>query len=46
MQDAAHTRNVQATFDGAEDGNESNNAGSDGITVNMIDPLAFDKVAA
>jgi simple sugar transport system substrate-binding protein len=55
MQDAAHAMNVQATFDGTKDGNvkaladkvkRAIDAGYDGIAVNMIDPLAFDEIAA
>jgi simple sugar transport system substrate-binding protein len=55
MQDAAHAMGVQATFDGTKDGNvkaladkvkQAVDAGYDGIAVNMIDPVAFDEVAA
>lgn len=55
MQDAAHAMGVQATFDGTKDGNvkaladkvkRAIDAGYDGIAVNMIDPVAFDDVAA
>jgi simple sugar transport system substrate-binding protein len=55
MQDAAQAMDVEATFDGTKDGNvegladkvkQAVEAGYDGIAVNMIDPVAFDKVAA
>jgi hypothetical protein len=55
MQDAAHAMHVEATFDGTKDGNvkaladkvkQAIDAGYDGIAVNMIDPVAFDEVAA
>jgi simple sugar transport system substrate-binding protein len=55
MQDAARAMGVEATFDGTKDGNVKAlaekvkgaiDAGYDGIAVNMIDPVAFDKVAA
>lgn len=55
MQDAAQAMDVEATFDGTKDGNvkaladkvkRAVDAGYDGIAVNMIDPVAFDGVAA
>ena len=55
MQDAARAMDVEATFDGTKDGNvraladkvkQAVDAGYDGIAVNMIDPVAFDEVAA
>lgn len=55
MQDAAEAMHVKATFDGTKDGNvkvlagkvrQAIDAGYDGIAVNMIDPVAFDEVAA
>lgn len=55
MQDAARAMDVETTFDGTKDGNVKAlaekvkgaiDAGYDGIAVNMIDPVAFDEVAA
>jgi simple sugar transport system substrate-binding protein len=55
MQDAARAMGAEATFDGTKDGNvkalaekvkEAIDAGYGGIAVNMIDPVAFDEVAA
>jgi len=55
MQDAAQAMGVNATFDGTKDGNvkalankvkQAIDEGYDGIAVNMIDPVAFDEVAA
>jgi simple sugar transport system substrate-binding protein len=55
MHDAAQAMGVDATFGGTKDGNvqaladkvrQAVHAGYDGIAVNMIDPVAFDEVAA
>src|ERR1044072_2513849 len=54
-QDAAHAMGVDAKFDGTRKGDVKEfaakvtaaiAAGYDGIAVNMIDPVAFDQVAA